>query len=122
MAIKINGQPVKLISPDDNIVVEIDNSDDQTAKATFRFTDTGQTDPAGRFQVQVSGDTFLVQGAYFADWAQAQTLLAFDRDGITDLRFTEDGLVSLLTQLRLFAGAYTGVRVHLHKLLAEITG
>lgn len=119
MALKVNGQIVQLAQPDADIIIEIDNSDGRTVNAQLRLTDVTETDPAGRFRIQVDGDALQVQGAYQADWATAQSLLTFSRDGVTGIRFTEAGLQNLLEQLRLFLGAGSGVGIHLHQLITD---
>lgn len=67
----------------------------------LRFTETDQTDPAGRYRLIVSADIWTLQRAATASWATATDLIAVDENaGATiitlsgnamELRFTDTG-------------------------------
>ena len=102
MALKINGEVIQLVSPAHDIVIELDNTEDKNQAVEFRLTDTGLSDPAGRFRMRVKGDLLEFQRATSPDWEDAVTLLSIDgNDQSVVLELPEDGRESTLQELLL---------------------
>lgn len=100
MALKINGQIVQLASPDNDIIIELDNSEDRDTNVEFRLSNLDQADPAGRFRMRVNGDALEFQRATLPDWADAATLITIDgADQSVVLELPDDDQLSLLQQV-----------------------
>ena len=106
MAIKINGEIFQFKGTasraDSETIIEVDNSEDESAAAQIRLTDKGETDPSGRFRLRVSGTELHLERATQANWGAHQTLLSFDTSGnggLNSLALTEAGLEELVDQL-----------------------
>lgn len=118
MAIRINGQGVRLAEPYDHITVEVDNSENQNTEVELRLTNSGQTDPAGRFRLRVTGDTLLFERALTANWASAKLLLTLNSDGAV-VEFTDASLVDLLEKLLLDVASGGPIGLRFQQLIQE---
>lgn len=118
MALRINGEVVQLASNGADTIIEIDNSDDRSAAIELRLTDVNETDPAGRFRLRVSGDSFEIHGAANrAGWLDDTTLISFDRTGVTKLALSESGALSLVENLMLLAANHDSVAWRIRQLI-----
>lgn len=102
MALKINGEPIALAdSPAQRANTGYAFEALGEATAEYRLTELDQTDPAGRYRFRVSGDALLFERATQPDWADWETFITIDKDGVILLEedAVEDQLAVLLLQV-----------------------
>lgn len=82
MGLRINSEPIQLAEGEaqrDDATFEWEIRG--ATSAALLLTDTGETDPAGRYRLRTAGDDLLIERAASAEWGSVQTYMTFSGEG-----------------------------------------